>query len=116
MDRAFQNANLCTITYEQVIDAMDAPYTMELNLTDAQVVQEVVNLGIDSHLEACFVPSRGDAYQWDGRRLNCVVSKESLPVLLRRLFEYDFGGDTEKIDLATCLGEDILQTLGTFAD
>ena len=69
------------------------PYVMYLNGTDAQVVQTAVNQGIDSHLEACFVPDRGDSYAVAGfqgqERLVCVVSPESLSVLMRRLFETD---------------------------
>jgi len=63
---------------------------------DIDSVMKAVNQGIDSHLEACFVPDRGDSYEHGDRRvkdmiitqtLKCKVSKESLPVLIRRLFE-----------------------------
>ncbi len=64
-------------------------FTMSLVQKDAEVVKAAVNQGIDSYLEACYVPDRGDSYEWDGRRLNCKVSAESLPVLIRRLSEMD---------------------------
>jgi hypothetical protein len=99
---SFKNANLCTITYKQVQDAMNGePFTM--SLVGNEIVTRLVNQGIDGHLEACFVPERGDSYTRDGFRLNCKISPESLPVLLRRLFE---DGDE------TSLGESILETLG----
>ena len=84
------------------------PYTMSLVGEDAEAVVQAVNQGIDSHLEACFVPDRGDRYSReersftateDGPRwktgdkvvhtvtLGCSVSPQSLPVLIRRLLE-----------------------------
>jgi hypothetical protein len=83
-------------------------------------VQKAVNIGIDDHLEACFVPSRGDDFK-DGVRkikdvvvqntLECRVSSESLPVLLRRLYELEHESD-ELGDSPSSLADDILQTLG----
>ena len=103
---SFQNGNLCTITYDAVRTAMKGqPYRMGLTSEDARVLMKAVNQGIDSHLEACYCRGRGDSYEWDGHRLLCVVSPESLPVLVRRLFEDDD-------DAACCLAEDILGTLG----
>lgn len=86
-----------TVTYEAVRKAMkDEPYTMSMTGTDeVQAIIEGVNQGIDSHLEACFCPQRGDRYEVGKRMagrlllcrsLDCTVSVESLPVLLRRLF------------------------------
>ena len=103
------------ITYEQVRSAMnDEPYPMSLTGEDAAAVRDVVNVGIDSRLEACFVPSRGDSFEHGARKLTdgrvisttleCVVSVESLPILLRRLFE--IGRDA-----AESLGVSILSTL-----
>jgi len=81
-------------------------YTMSLVGDDIQAVIEVVNIGIDAHLTACNCPERGDTYQHGDRSitatsdtehwssgdrlqlaqtLECTVSAESLPVLLRRL-------------------------------
>jgi hypothetical protein len=62
---------------------------MTLTGTESPAVIDAVNQGIDSRLEACFVPDRGDSYNRVGRRLECEVSKESLPVLIRRLLEAD---------------------------
>lgn len=74
------------------------PMNLPLGTHDAEVVQLAVNQGIDSHLQACYVPDRGDRYEVQrpgadiasrvrGSCLDCNVSAESLPVLVRRLFE-----------------------------
>jgi hypothetical protein len=63
------------------------PYPMALCTHDADSVRDAVNQGIDSHLESCFIPTRGDSYKWAGLRFKCLVSPESLPVLTRRLME-----------------------------
>jgi len=105
-----------TIPYDAVREALDGePYTMSLTDRDAiQAVSEAVNQGIDSHLEACFCPERGDQYEGGERKagklticrtLDCCVSVESFPVLLRRLFE---SGN----EAASSLARDILTTLG----
>jgi hypothetical protein len=110
-----------TVSYKAVRNAMDGePYTMSLTGTDEiRAVIEAVNQGIDSHLEACFCPDRGDRYEGGSRKagklticrtLECCVSVESLPTLLRRLFELD--GDEVTVEAATSLGSDILMTLG----
>ena len=80
------------------------PYTMELVGEDAQAVMDAVNQGIDSHLEACFFPDLGDSFAWQGNRLHCHVSAESMPVLLRRLSEFDN-------DTAMGLRSSILETI-----
>ena len=109
------------VTYDAVRKAMDGePYTMSLTGKDEmRAVIEAVNQGIDSHLEACFCPERGDRYEGGKRRagkltlchtLECCVSVESLPVLLRRLYELHAGD--ELMDAAMSLGGDILLTLG----
>jgi hypothetical protein len=110
-----------TVSYETVCKAMNGEqFTMSLTDTDEiKAVIAAVNQGIDSHLEACFCPERGDRYE-GGRRmagklvlcssLECSVSPESLPVLLRRLCELD--GDAEVMDAATSLASDILLVLG----
>lgn len=110
------------VTYKAVRRAMGGePYTMSLTGSDEiKAVVEAVNVGIDSHLEACFCPNFGDRYG-DGVRtlsdgrvlcgcLDCVVSAESLPVLLRRLFELDTA--EEIADAGMTLAGDILTTLG----
>ena len=104
-----------SVTYKAVRKAMGGePYTMSLTGTDEiRAVIDAVNQGIDSHLEACFCPQLGDNYVGGKRKagrltlchtLECVVSPESLPVLLRRLCEGDDAGMT--------LAGDILMTLG----
>lgn len=110
-----------SVSYEAVRAAMGGePYTM--SLTDSDEIRAVigaVNQGIDSHLEACFCPARGDRYEGGSRKagklvlcrtLECCVSIESLPTLLRRLFELD--GPQEMVDAAMSLAGDILLTLG----
>ena len=109
------------VTYKAVHRAMGRqPYTMSLtDTTEIRAVVEAVNQGIDAHLEACYCPDRGDRYEGGERKagklvlcrsLDCVVSVESLPVLLRRLFELDTTD--EVADAAMSLGGDILLTLG----
>lgn len=84
-------------------------YHMILRGDDGKHVAAAVNQGIDAHLEACSVQGR-DTYEWkdggsvSGAELHCLVSAESLPVLLRRLAE---GGDEPYL-----LASDILGTLG----
>jgi hypothetical protein len=112
-----------TVNYETVRKAMDGkPFTM--SLTDADEIRaviEAVNEGIDGHLEACFVPERGDRYEGGRRKagklilcrtLECSVSPQSLPVLLRRLCESELGGDTEAQSAGMRLANDILMVLG----
>lgn len=103
-----ENANCCRIDYSLVRQAMSGePYHMSLVSTDAALVEKAVNQGIDGHLEACFVPDRGDRFDWRGHRLECTVSIESLPTLLRRLSEIeDDEGE------AAMLVDDMLSTLG----
>lgn len=104
-----------SVSYRAVRKATDGqPYTMSLTDTDEiRAVVAAVNQGIDSHLEACFCPQRGDKFYGGKRKagrltlcrtLECVVSPESLPVLLRRLCEGAEAGMT--------LAGDILMTLG----
>jgi hypothetical protein len=101
-------------------------YPMSLVGEDVQAVISAVNVGIDAHLTACFCPDRGDLYEAGGRSitatsdtkhwkkgdklqlahtLECKVSAESLPVLLRRLDESDD-------EAASSLRSAILSTLG----
>jgi hypothetical protein len=83
-------------------------------------VEQAVNIGIDSYLEACFVPDRGDYYKEDTRgnggprTLECKVSPESLPVLLRRLYEE--LPDSPLGDAGASLASDILNTIGIGED
>jgi hypothetical protein len=110
------NTGSSTVAYETVRQAMNGePFTMSLTDQDEiRAVIEAVNQGIDAHLEACFCPDRGDRYEGEKRKagnlvlcrtLECVVSVESLPVLLRRLFELDSEAGVR-------LAGDILMVLG----
>jgi hypothetical protein len=111
-----------TVDYETIRQAMNGePFTM--SLTDSDEIKAViaaVNEGIDAHLEGCYCPTRGDRYEGGKRRagrlvlcrtLECVVSVESLPVLLRRLCESDLG-DSEVEAEGNRLASDILMCLG----
>ena len=108
------------VTYKAVRRAMGRqPYTMSLtDTTEIRAVVEAVNQGIDGHLEACYCPDRGDRYEGGERKagklvlcrsLDCVVSVESLPVLLRRLCDLDTTD--EVADAGMMLAGDILMTL-----
>ncbi len=112
-----------TVDYETIRQAMNGePFTM--SLTDEDEIRAViaaVNEGIDAHLEACYCPDRGDRYGGGNRKagklvlcrtLECVVSVESLPVLLRRLCESELGGDPEVQAEGNRLASDILSVLG----
>jgi hypothetical protein len=106
------------IAYDAVRDAMtEQHYPMELVGDDAKAVEAAVNIGIDPHLEGCFMPVLGDNFEWKTKpigkkvtttKLHCKVSKGSLPVLLRRLYETE----GELREEACRLADDILGTLG----
>ena len=111
-----------SVDYETIRKAMNGEsFTMSLTDTDEiKAVIAAVNEGIDAHLEACFCPDRGDRYEGGKRRagklvlcrtLECTVSVESLPTLLRRLCESDLG-DPEVEAEANRLASDILMVLG----
>ena len=111
------------VTYDTIRTAMGGePFTMSLtDDEEIRAVVEAVNEGIDGHLEACYCPERGDSYTGGKRKagklvlchtLECSISPESLPVLLRRLCESEFGGDTDLQCAAMSLADDILMVLG----
>jgi hypothetical protein len=105
-----------TVTYKAVQKAMNGePFTMSLTEPDEiRAVIDAVNQGIDGHLEACYCPDRGDQYDGGTRKagklvlchtLECSVSIESLPVLLRRLSNSDDeAGPRLASDILTVLG------------
>jgi hypothetical protein len=120
------NENGYPITYDAIILACGG-VAWTMSLTDDDEVMQVVdavNEGIDSRLQACNCRpadhyhggTRGFTATSDGprwkkgervimsRTLECTVSPESLPVLLRRMFERDCS-----------LASTILEVLG-FAD
>lgn len=106
-EETFEDGNCNVIHYSEIKDAVkDEEFTMTLSSHDLQVFKTAVNQGIDSRLQACWVPARGDLIQpGSNGRVKITLSKDSLPVLLRRLFEN--GGDTE-----TSLASDIMASLG----
>jgi hypothetical protein len=118
----FLNSMLCKVAYDTVREAMGGePFPMSLTDTDEiRAVIAAVNQGIDAHLEACYCPQRGDRYEGGKRKagkltlcctLECTVSPESLPTLLRRLSDSDLG-DPEVESAGTRLASDILTCLG----
>jgi len=68
---------------------VNGPYAIVCNVdsADYKAIAAAVNQGIDSYLEACFVPARGDRFVRVADRLECCFSPGSLPVLVRRLLE-----------------------------
>ena len=116
------NTGSGTVDYETVRQAMaNEPFTMSLTDDDEiKAVVAAVNQGIDAHLEACYCPDRGDRYEGGKRRagklvlchcLDCSISPESLPTLLRRLCDSDLG-DSEAESAGMRLANDILMVLG----
>ena len=98
--KTFQNENLCDVSYDDVIAACQGEhFTMTIkNQDEADALAAAVNQGIDAHLEACSCPDRGDVYHNTGSALECEVSPESMPTLLRRLFD---GEHEEGMSLAS---------------
>lgn len=98
--RTLTNEQMCPVEYDDIIAACNGEnYTMSLTADEDVVpVIDAVNMGIDSRLQACYVPARGDSYEGGirkagdkviARTLECSISPESLPVLLNRLFDAD---------------------------
>jgi len=120
------------IYYDVVQVAMKGePFTMSITAdAEKKALIAAVNIGIDSRLQACNCPDRGDSYGMGERSitatsdtkywqagdklvlahtLECVVSVESLPVLLRRLFE---DAKEEHFEASYSLADSILGVLG----
>jgi hypothetical protein len=96
------NINCATITYAAIRKAMNnEPFDMKLSRSDYAHFAAAVNQGIDSRLQACYCPERGDKVE--GNKV--WLSLESTPVLIRRLLESDDEN-------AQMLGSDMLTTLG----
>lgn len=114
------------ITYGMIREKMQGkPYPMTLREGDAKIVKAAVNQGIDPFLEACFCPERGDRYDWGPDDpnskvqiygLHCLVSMESMPVLLRRLTELPWDDDDDDDSRPEDLATTILATLGFEVD
>lgn len=105
------------ITYGEIRRLHPLPFPMVLVGREAEVVTKAVNMGIDSHLEACNIVGK-DSYEWKqefiAQKLHCSVSADSLPVLLRRLQEdMEYTGEEEDdYEVGTSLVRDILETIG----
>jgi hypothetical protein len=83
------------------------PTVLGCNMRLTPIAEAVCNQGIDSHLEACMVPARGDGYEWTGRRsLRLTLSEESVLVFIRRMSEHE---DEEAQDTAEWMAEEILR-------
>jgi hypothetical protein len=105
-EETFTNEMLVKITYGQVRKAMKGePFKMRLRGQEYGAFASAVNQGIDARLQACFSHDRGDKSDARG---NISISEESLPVLIRRLYE----ADDER---ANSLAAGIMSTLG-FSD
>jgi len=110
--------NCKRIPYADIVAARKGkPFPMSLVGQERQWVIHAANQGIDSHLESCNCPNRGDSYTPSVRLCNgiphtstleCSVSPESLLVLLRRLFELADEQDEDTDDRADVLAQDIL--------
>ena len=76
------------------------PYPMELCGKEGELVRELVNQGIDSHLQAVT-----GKFTVNGNRLHCKVDHDGMVCLLRRLNE------SEDFDTASSIRGGILTTL-----
>lgn len=115
---SFRNTMLCEVSYDDVRKAMNGEhFPMSLTNTDEiEMVVRIVNQGIDSALEACYIPDRGDQFEHSTREiggvvycttLECKISPESMPVFLRRLSE-DGSEEADHLlsNILDCLGFD----------
>ncbi len=90
--------------------------SVEFNLRgdDADAVMLAVNQGIDARLEACYVPDRGDKFTFNGGGfLNCQISRESMPTLIRRLKEAKHDHLVNHLNVMASLDEFTTQYLIT---
>jgi hypothetical protein len=81
---------------EVISKALTENYPMSLVGEDAKVVEQAVEMGIDSHLEA-FTES---SFRWKAGRLECEVSPKDMLILLRRISEF---GTSQADDLRTAI-------------
>ncbi len=91
------------VNYE-TLNPAGIPFFANFRGADHARIIKAVNQGIDAHLEACYVPQRGDRYVCSDTGLQCRISRHSLPALVRRLLE---EGD----DLGMQLASSICSTL-----
>ena len=83
-----------TLSWGTIPDDLDCqtPYEMGLNQHDLQIVADIVNQGIDSHLEVVRTKQ-------DGRKVT-ILDDASMRCFLRRCVESD---DDNAHDLASCI-------------
>ena len=111
--------NRQSFTYDDIRHRMNGePFDMCLvEHAEIAAIVAAVNVGIDPHLEVCFVPDRGDICDVDVTEIgehriekqHFVFSEESLPVLLRRLLE---DSSDEHWEGAHSIASSILAVLG----
>jgi len=115
--------SLGTVPADVIEKTFTEPYPMELVGADRDLMFEMVNQGIDAHLEA-FTESQFDdrydpkdiRFRISGPRLFCTIGPKDMPVLLRRLKEA-YERDPEEPDPnenhpALSLRQAILSTMG----
>lgn len=84
--------------------------SLPINSDDCSLIINIINRGIDSHLEAVCLENR-DYYKINNGRLELSLSKEGMVCLLRRLLEQTF--ENEEIDInAFSFRTSILSTIG----
>ena len=121
--RLLTNENGCDILYRDIISACNGEnYTLSVVGDDMDTLEYVVNMGIDSHLEAADgkfthkerkVGKRVLCYALDGS-----IDPESLCVIIRRLYDLpwcdseDCRGDDCHGSRGVSLASSILMTLG----
>ena len=82
---------------------IDEPYSMWLTAPDEAFVCEIINQGIDGHLEAVFFDDHGVEKQYGaGKRHIAIRDSKSMRCFLRRLLE---NGSEDAADLASCIME-----------
>ncbi|RLI52781.1 MAG: hypothetical protein DRO87_12635 [Candidatus Thorarchaeota archaeon] len=113
----FTQENLCLVTYAAVREAQgDEPFHIDTQCqTEANALAAAINQGIDSRLQAVSCQDKvrammiGDKVA--GMRLHLDITPDTLPVLIRRLFEGS-GMDEETFDAAESLASGIMTSLG----
>ncbi len=83
-----------SLTYGVIPDDLkiDEPYRMDLRGDDLQTVADIVNQGIDSHLEAVLTTQNESIVH--------ILDSDSMRCFLRRCMESD---DENAEDLASCI-------------
>ena len=109
------------LTPEDVIERqLPETYTMVLTQTDYTLFAKLVNIGIDSRLQAIFANKINTIKEYFTHKASIELDKQSMICLLNRLLDYSSFGDYanddllddsekfEAYDLRSC----ILETIG----